>query len=74
MIHNRLKRTRVQLNRARYAQLQNEVLARDGWRCQACGKGQNLQVHHVQFRAQGGDDNEANLITLCQSCHAQKHG
>jgi len=35
------------------------------WRCQFCGSMQNLQVHHLKFRSQSGDDVEQNLITLC---------
>lgn len=29
----------------------------------------NLEVHHIQFRSQGGSDHPANLITLCHDCH-----
>ena len=50
-----------------------EVLARDGWRCQACGSMRNLQVHHRQFRSQAGADEEPNLITLCAACHVLVH-
>jgi 5-methylcytosine-specific restriction endonuclease McrA len=34
---------------------------------------QNLQVHHLKFRSQSGDDEEQNLITLCAECHEQMH-
>jgi 5-methylcytosine-specific restriction endonuclease McrA len=74
MTCNCVKRRRVRLDNSQYARLSKAVLARDGWRCQACGKAGNLQVHHMQSRAQGGDDAEANLMTLCCSCHAQIHG
>jgi 5-methylcytosine-specific restriction endonuclease McrA len=30
-------------------------------------------VHHKDFRGQGGDDSEANLITLCVACHSLVH-
>jgi HNH endonuclease len=48
------------------------VLARAGWRCQACGFRQRLDVHHVVKRAQGGSDFDLDhLVTLCRACHAQ---
>jgi 5-methylcytosine-specific restriction endonuclease McrA len=57
----------------RYGDLSRRVLRRDGWRCQDCGSRTNLEVHHLQFRSQGGEDAEENLITLCCRCHAQRH-
>lgn len=48
------------------------VLARAGWRCQACGLGRRLDVHHVVKRAQGGSDFDLDrLMALCRACHAQ---
>ena len=35
--------------------------------------GRNLEVHHKEFRSQGGDDSEQNLITLCAGCHSLAH-
>ena len=37
------------------------------------GARSNLEVHHKEFRSQGGDDSEANLITLCVACHSLVH-
>ena len=52
------------------------VLARDNHRCrecgQHCGKG-DADVHHLIPRATGGTDEPANLITLCDGCHAARH-
>lgn len=67
------KRPRIQLDPEAYQQLCRQVLQRDGWRCQQCGNSTNLQVHHLQLRAQSGDDAEQNLITLCSKCHDQIH-
>jgi len=67
------KRRSVRLARDSYAQLLNQVLRRDGWRCQACGAMFNLEVHHQQFRSRCGDDVEHNLITLCVACHTGVH-
>ncbi|MDP9159442.1 MAG: HNH endonuclease [Acidobacteriota bacterium] len=49
------------------------MLKRDNWRCQNCGVTQQLEVHHKEFRSQGGDDSEKNLITLCGNCHGAVH-
>ncbi len=70
----RPKSPRLKLDPKRYSALCRQVLNRDNWRCQVCGNMRNLQVHHVQFRSQSGDDAERNLITLCERCHAHRHG
>ena len=50
------------------------VLNRDKYTCQICGKKHTrLEVHHIKYRSQGGDDNENNLITLCEDCHGDIH-
>ena len=36
--------------------IRQTVLARAGWRCQACGVRRRLDVHHVVKRSQGGSD------------------
>ena len=70
---NAPKPRRMRLDPAAYERLRQEVLRRDGWRCQSCGTMSNLEVHHQQFRSRHGDDSEANLITLCAVCHARVH-
>jgi 5-methylcytosine-specific restriction endonuclease McrA len=57
-----------------YERLRQQILRRDGWRCQYCGSMSNLEVHHMEFRSHSGDDSEKNLITLCTACHAATHG
>ncbi len=58
-----------------YRQLCKRVLDRDGWRCRnrACGMRNNLHVHHIIFRSQGGTDESWNLITICNECHNKVH-
>ena len=52
--------------------IRDVVLARAGWRCQACGRGGRLDVHHVVKRSQGGSDWDLDaLVALCRRCHAQ---
>ena len=67
------KRVRLRLDPVPYGKLRQQVLRRDGWRCQSCGTMSNLEVHHKEFRSRLGDDSEENLITLCTACHANAH-
>ncbi len=67
------KSTPLRLEPDQYDTLRNQVLRRDGWRCQSCGTMCNLQVHHRTLRSHSGEDSEENLITLCNACHAQIH-
>jgi ATP-dependent DNA helicase RecQ len=66
--------TRLRLDPSSYENLRQQVLRRDGWRCQSCGTMSNLEVHHREFRSHSGADAEENLITLCVDCHARVHG
>jgi 5-methylcytosine-specific restriction endonuclease McrA len=56
-----------------YENLRQQILRRDGWRCQSCGTMSNLEVHHRQSRSHSGADSDENLITLCTTCHARVH-
>jgi 5-methylcytosine-specific restriction endonuclease McrA len=69
----RPKRPRLRLDPELYERLRELVLRRDGWRCQCCGTKTNLEVHHKEFRSQGGLDSEENLVTLCAACHESVH-
>lgn len=53
--------------------LRDEVVASDGARCRACGTRQNLHVHHVRYRSEGGKHEKSNLVTLCLHCHDMVH-
>ena len=64
---------RLRLDPVSYETLRQQVLHRDGWRCQSCGTMSNLEVHHREFRSHSGTDSEENLITLCTACHARVH-
>ena len=67
------KLLRLRLDPVSYETLRQQILCRDGWRCQSCGTMSNLEVHHKEFRSQSGDDSEENLITLCTACHHETH-
>lgn len=59
----------------------SDVLERDGYRCQVCGRGgpergelATLHVHHIERDPDGIDENAMeNLTTLCRSCHSWVH-
>ena len=67
------KQPRLRLDLESYDRLRRQVLRRDGWKCQCCGSRSNLEIHHKEFRSQGGNDSEENLITLCGACHSLLH-
>ena len=69
----RPKAARLRLDPLSYETLRQQILGRDGWRCQSCGTMSNLETHHREFRSHSGDDSEENLITLCTACHAKVH-
>ena len=69
----RQKRPRLVLGPDVYHNLKNQVLNRDGWKCQDCGSSINLQVHHLVRRSQLGWDELENLMTLCAECHRRLH-
>ena len=55
---------------ARYfAGVREEVLLRDGYRCQGCGAGNQRPVHHRR----PGIHEQNWLVTLCPACHAVVH-
>jgi hypothetical protein len=58
MIFIRSKQPRLRLPASEYGELRQQVLRRDGWRCQLCGEKCNLEVHHKQLRSHSGDDSE----------------
>jgi len=52
-----------------------EIFKRDGFTCQYCGAKPpdvTLVVDHINPISQGGDNDELNLITSCESCNQGK--
>lgn len=51
------------------------IIKRDNYRCKICGRSPfnnvdiTLHVHHIRQWAKGGVTDDANLITLCHTCH-----
>jgi len=53
-----------------------EIMARDGWKCLACGSHyKTLTVHHVGYIAgmKPWEYDDAMLETLCVDCHNSRH-
>lgn len=50
-----------------------EVLERDDYQCQCCGSENDLTVHHVKYRSQGGGHDKDNLLLACLRCHDLIH-
>lgn len=51
------------------------ILSRDGFACRYCGRKAPevvLQVDHILARANGGSDDDTNLITSCVECNLGK--
>ena len=60
----------VKLNR-------RNIYARDGSRCQYCGKHfstRELTLDHITPRVQGGENTWTNLVCACVKCNARKGG
>ena len=63
------------IQRAPTPKLRMSVIKRDGYRCRVCGRSPSehvdveLHVHHIRPWAAGGVTEQANLITLCHTCH-----
>jgi 5-methylcytosine-specific restriction endonuclease McrA len=69
----KVKSMSLRLPEEAYRLLCRYVLKRDGYRCRSCNLRQNLSVHHIVFRSQGGVDESSNLIFLCTACHDGLH-
>ena len=68
--YDRLPKEGVKLNR-------RNIYARDGSRCQYCGKAfpsRELTLDHVVPRVQGGENSWTNLVCACVRCNARKGG
>ena len=66
--------SKIKIKRRTTKELKDKIKKRDGYRCQQCFSFQDelvqpLIVHHIDFNKL--NDNETNLITLCNPCHSQ---
>lgn len=53
--------------------VRNNVLVKCKRHCCLCGKyvGNNIELHHIRQKADGGSNTEDNCIPLCFNCHAE---
>jgi transposase len=59
----------------KWKETREEALQRDDHECQACGKEEDLHVHHIQPVSAGGPRFELNnLVTLCDTHHREWEG
>ena len=68
--YDRLPRQKVRFNR-------RNIFARDGNRCQYCGKKfatSELSLDHVVPRSRGGEANWENIVCACLRCNVRKGG
>ncbi len=55
-----------------WLQLREQVLKRDDYTCQICGKQGTLIAHHIIPVRLSGEDELENLIALCRKCHGRE--
>jgi 5-methylcytosine-specific restriction endonuclease McrA len=70
LTYDRLPRTRVKFNR-------RNIFARDGNRCQYCGRRfptGELSLDHVMPRSRGGGTDWENIVCACVRCNVRKGG
>jgi 5-methylcytosine-specific restriction endonuclease McrA len=70
LLYDRLPRADVRFTR-------RNIFARDGNRCQYCGKRfvtSELSLDHVVPRSQGGQSSWANVVCACVKCNVRKGG
>jgi 5-methylcytosine-specific restriction endonuclease McrA len=70
LTYDRLPRTKIKFNR-------RNIFARDGNRCQYCGKRfptGELSLDHVMPRSRGGGTDWENIVCACVRCNVRKGG
>ena len=76
-INTNFKKKSKRLKGKRYKALQLNVLERDNFTCQNCGRHTQAPPHHIIYRSHGGADTMENMITLCGpmeiNCHDDVH-
>ena len=80
--HDAARCEEAQLERLRYSEVRDLIIAEDGWTCQACGQPITPEmvqnridgIHHIWPTGDGGDHcSSDNMITLCGGCHKKVH-
>ena len=50
-----------------------EAIRRAGYRCESCGRGGRLDVHHAYGYRNLGHEDPSELQALCRTCHDTVH-
>jgi 5-methylcytosine-specific restriction endonuclease McrA len=65
----------VRRPRPRVRLCKREILRRDGYRCQYCGReSSQLTLDHIVPRYRGGEHSWENLVAACPQCNRRKGG
>jgi len=72
--HPHFKVDTINRNTTEYKDWRASVIKRDDYECQECGSERSLHAHHIEPIEDGGAITDvSNGITLCASCHSDKH-
>lgn len=55
-----------------WKKMRQKRIEKDKGVCALCGAASNLQVHHLTYERLGAEG-DADLLTLCASCHQRVH-
>ena len=72
---NTYHRRNLKKQKTPWVKLRFEILARDNFTCQYCGRTPakiELQIDHIYPKVKGGNDSKENLITSCSECNLGK--
>lgn len=70
----KIRRTKDKAYGKDWLSLRQSIVERDRNICKKCGGTVGLEVHHIIPISKGGRNIQANLITLCKSCHKNQPG
>ena len=59
------------LNSGEWKEVAEMVKERDNHKCVICGSTENLNAHHLRYRADRLDEDD--IITVCSNCHQCLH-
>ena len=55
-----------------WQETRRKALQRAGYKCEICGTGKNLNVHHITYE-HVWDERPEDLLVCCRSCHTNIH-
>lgn len=70
----RRREYRAYLNSAMWQAVRNAAIYRAGGKCIRCHGSERLQVHHVKYPREFGQETPEMLEVLCNICHGEAHG